>query len=280
MNDRAPLAGQVAIVTGAGRGQGRAHAVGLAADGADIVALDIGHDVGSVPYELSTGEDLADTVRQVEALGRACMPITCDVRDSVAVAAAVAAASERFGKVDITIANAGIASYGTVAELTDEQWRDVIDTNLTGVFNILRATVPAMVDRGYGRLVATASMAARGGTRNAAHYVAAKWGVIGLAKSLALEVAASGVTVNVICPANVNTRMINNETMYRLFRPDLAEPRQEDVLQGFTDFHQIPVPWVEPEEIAGVVRFMVSPAAAHITGSVFDVACGNTALIP
>ena len=263
MNDRAPLAGQTAIVTGAGRGQGRAHAVGLAADGADIVALDIGHDVGSVPYELSTGEDLAETVRQVEALGRACMPITCDVRDSVAVAAAVAAADERFGKVDITIANAGIASYGTVAELTDEQWRDVIDTNLTGVFNILRATVPAMVDRGYGRLVATASMAARGGTRNAAHYVAAKWGVIGLAKSLALEVAASGVTVNIICPANVNTRMINNEVPL-------------ETVQRMLDHVPLGRP-ATTDEIAVAALFLADPENSYMNGHILTVDGGWTA---
>jgi NAD(P)-dependent dehydrogenase (short-subunit alcohol dehydrogenase family) len=137
-----------------------------------------------------------------------------------------------------------------------------------------------MRSRAYGRIIATASMAARGGTANAGHYVAAKWGVVGLVKSLAIEVADAGITVNAVCPANVNTMMIKNDAMYRLFRPDLDNPQLEDVLPGFRNFHRIPVPWVEPEEVTRVVRFLADVGSAFISGSTFDVACGNTALIP
>jgi SDR family mycofactocin-dependent oxidoreductase len=275
-----PLTDQVALITGAARGQGRAHALGLAEDGADVVICDIGAQIDSVPYPLASEDDLHETAQLVEKLGRQCLVAICDVRDPRAVESLVADAMERFGRIDIAVPNAGIASYGTVEELTDTQWRDMLDTNLSGVFHVMRAVVPGMRQRGYGRIVATASMAARGGTANAAHYVAAKWGVIGLVKSLSIEVAAQGITVNAVCPANVNTTMIKNDTMYKLFRPDLESPELEDVLPGFTDFHRIPVPWVEPEEITRVVRFLADPGSTFISGSTFDVACGNTALIP
>ena len=203
-----PLSGHVALVTGAARGQGRSHAVGLARDGADVVICDIDADIKTVPYPLSRSDDIKHTADLVTAAGRNCLMAVCDVRASAAVDALVGQAIERFGKLDIVVANAGIVSFGRVQELSDEDWNDVLSVNLTGAFHTMRAALPHMISRKYGRIVATASMAARGGTANAAHYVASKWGIIGLVKSLAREVARDGITVNAVCPANVDTAMI------------------------------------------------------------------------
>lgn len=189
--DRPPR-GQVALVTGAGRGQGRSHAIGLARDGADVVICDIDATIPTIPYPLSSLADLKQTASLVEAIGRNCLAVACDIRDSTAVGALVGRVIDRFGKLDIVVANAGIASFGRVQDLTDELWNDVIWVNLTGTFHTMRAALPHMISRQYGRIVATASMAARGGTANAVHYVASKWGVIGLVKSLAREVAGTG----------------------------------------------------------------------------------------
>jgi SDR family mycofactocin-dependent oxidoreductase len=276
----APLDGQVALVTGAGRGQGRAHAVGLARDGADLVICDTDADIKNVPYSLSSAADLKQTAALVEATGRNCLAVTCDVRDSQAVNGLVQQAIDRCQKLDILVANAGIVSFNRVQDLTDEQWNDLISVNLTGVFHVIRAVLPHMISRQYGRIVATASMAARGGTANAAHYVASKWGVIGLVKSVAREVARDGITVNAVCPDHVDTIMIHNEPTYRLFRPDLKDPSRSDVIDRFTRSHQIPVPWVPPEAVTDAVRYIVAPSSKYITGSTLDVACGNTALIP
>jgi SDR family mycofactocin-dependent oxidoreductase len=275
-----PLSGQVALVTGAARGQGRAHAIGLARDGADVVICDIDDDITTVPYPLSRSGDLKETADLVAATGRNCLSAVCDVRESAAVDGLVERAIDRFGKLDIVVANAGIASFGRVQDLTDDLWNDVISVNLTGTFHTMRAALPHMVSRKYGRIVATASMAARGGTPNAAHYVASKWGVIGLVKSLAREVASDGITVNAVCPANVDTMMIQNKPTYQLFRPDLENPSQADVIDNFINFHQIPVPWVPPEAITDAIRYIVAPSTKYMTGSTVDVACGNTALIP
>lgn len=275
-----PLRGHVALVTGAARGQGRSHAIGLARDGADVVICDLDEGIPTVPYPLSSPADLKETARLVEATGRNCLAGTCDIRDSAAVGALVGRAIDRFGKLDIVVANAGIVSFGRVQDLTDELWNDVISVNLTGTFHTMRAALPYMISRQYGRIVATASMAARGGTANAAHYVASKWGIIGLVKSLAREVAGEGITVNAVCPANVDTMMIHNKPTYRLYRPDLEDPAQADVIDNFTNFHEIPVPWVPPGAITDAIRYIVAPSSKFMTGSTLDVACGNTALIP
>jgi SDR family mycofactocin-dependent oxidoreductase len=276
----ADLTGQVAVITGGARGQGRAHAVGLAEDGADVVVCDVPEGLSTVPYPLGTAEELKETVALVEAKGRRCLAVRGDVGRTEIATEMVDVALSEFGRVDILVANAGIASFGLVEELSDRQWDEMLHANVTSVFKSMRAVLPHMKARGYGRIVATASMAARGGTANAAHYVAAKWGVIGLVKSLAREVAAQGITVNAVCPANVDTLMIHNLPTYRLFRPDLEHPTREDVEDDFRRSHQIPVPWVAPEEVARLVRFLVSDAARFISGSTLDVACGNTALMP
>jgi NAD(P)-dependent dehydrogenase (short-subunit alcohol dehydrogenase family) len=205
------LDGQVAIVTGGARGQGRAFAVALAVLGARVVVCDGPAPMPSVQYPLGTAEDLDETVSLISRAGSTGLAVRADVRDAAAVAAVAAVAIAGFGRIDVLVANAGIVSTGRLWELSDEAWAEMIGTNLTGVFHALRAVVPHMRERGYGRIVVISSQGGRAGLPGISHYSAAKWGVIGLAKSLALEVAAEGITVNVVAPTTVRTPMVVNE---------------------------------------------------------------------
>ncbi|ACZ40273.1 mycofactocin-coupled SDR family oxidoreductase [Sphaerobacter thermophilus] len=271
------LDGKVAVITGGARGQGRSHAVTLAREGADIVICDIAAQIDTVPYPMATPADMEETVRLVEDLDRRCVAVQADVRDGAQMQAVVDRVLSEFGKVDILLANAGISSTSTVVDMTDEQWRDMIDTNLTGVFNSIRAVLPHMIERRSGRIVATASMAGRVGMPNIAHYVAAKWGVIGLVKSVAMEVAQYGITVNAVCPTTVNTPMIHNDATYKLFRPDLENPTADDALAAFSSLNVLPIPWVEPEDISNAILFLISDDARYITGTAVEVAAGMNA---
>ena len=271
------LDGKVAIITGGARGQGRSHAVTLAREGADIVICDIASQIDTVPYPMATSADMEETVRLVEDLDRRCVAVQADVRDGAQMQAVAERAMSEFGRIDILLANAGISSTSTVVDMTDEQWRDMIDTNLTGVFNSIRAVLPHMIERRSGRIVATASMAGRVGMPNIAHYVAAKWGVIGLVKSVAMEVAQYGITVNAVCPTTVNTPMIHNDATYKLFRPDLENPTADDALAAFSSLNVLPIPWVEPEDISNAILFLISDDARYITGTAVEVAAGMNA---
>jgi SDR family mycofactocin-dependent oxidoreductase len=272
-----PLAGRVAVITGGARGQGRSHAVELARLGADIAVCDLGHDLGSVGYPLATEDDLAETVRRVEAEGRRCVSALADVRDLEATLAFVEEARSVLGSVDILVANAGISTLGSICTMDATQWSETIDTNLTGVFNAMRAAAPHMRRQRWGRIIGVSSMMGRSSNPGIAAYVASKWGVIGLCKSVAFELAAFGVTVNAIAPGNVSTPMIHNDTLYGLMRPDLEHPTRDDVAPGMAALHVQPVPWLEPEEITAAVVFLVSEGARHITGSVIDVDAGASA---
>jgi NAD(P)-dependent dehydrogenase (short-subunit alcohol dehydrogenase family) len=176
--------------------------------------------------------------------------------------------------IDILIANHGILSLTPVADMSDEQWNDVIDTDLTGVFKSMRAVIPHMVKQGWGRIIATASMAGRTGLPTVAHYCAAKWGVIGLCKSVAREVADRGVTVNCICPTNVDTDMIHNQPFYQLFAPGVENPTREQAAPGFQALNAIPVPWIEPKDISEAMLFLASEEARYITGEALHVSAG------
>jgi NAD(P)-dependent dehydrogenase (short-subunit alcohol dehydrogenase family) len=180
----------------------------LAAEGANVVIADAPGPMADLTYPLGTEDDLRDTAKQVEALGTVCLPMVLDVRDPAAVGAAVEETVSRLGSLDIVVANAGIVSTGPLEEVTDEMWHQLVDTNLTGVFHTLRAAIPVMRRQRFGRIVVTSSMGGRMGIPELAAYNATKWGVIGLAKSLALEVAKEGITVNVICPTTVQTPMV------------------------------------------------------------------------
>ena len=271
---RPRFTGKVALVTGAARGQGRSHAVRLAAEGADLVLCDLCADIGTVPYALGSLAELQETASLVAEHGRRAVVCQADVRSTADLEAAVARGLEELGQIDVLVANAGVAGISTIAEMSDEAWQNMIDINLTGVFKTMRAVVGHMVSRGYGRIVATSSIVGRQGSANIGHYVAAKWGVIGLVKSLAVEVAADGVTVNAVCPTSVDSPMIQNEAFHRLFLPDAQEILPADVEAAYTALNPIPVPWLAPGDVSDAVLFLASDEARFITGDALPVALG------
>ena len=267
------LDGKVALITGGARGQGRSHAVALAREGADIAVCDIDDGIASVPYELATAADLAETVRLVEALDRRCLGVRADVRDLAQMQAAAERTISELGHIDIVLANAGIASNSPIATMTDQQWQDIIDVDLTGVFYTFRAVVPHLIERGFGRIVATSSIIARMGGTNSGHYVAAKWGVIGLVKSLSLEVADHGITVNAVLPAGVNTALLHNKATYKALRPDLDDPTREDIEPMFAQGPGL----LEPEDVSNAILFLVTDRRGHLNGEVLTMSGGISA---
>jgi len=272
-----PLAGKVAVITGGARGQGRSHALELARLGADIAVCDRCEDIATVAYPLSTRDDLAETDRLVAELGRRCVSAVVDVRGLAEVISFVDNAQTLLGSVDIMVANAGVSAIGSVCTMDATEWGDVIDTNLTGVFNSIRAAAPHMRRQRSGRIIGISSMMGRSSQPGIPAYTASKWGVIGLCKSAAQELAGDGVTVNVIAPGNVSTPMIHNDQLYAMMRPDLEHPTKDDVAKVMVGLHVQPVPWVEAEEITAAVVYLVSDGARHVTGSVIDVDAGASA---
>jgi len=215
------LEGKVAFITGAARGQGRSHAIRLAQEGADIIAIDVCGQIESVPYPMATPADLADTVKEIEALDRRIVATQADVRDFGAVKKALDEGVAQLGRLDIVSANAGISSVGPADELPEQTWQDMIDTNLTGVWHTAKAAIPHLIAGGRGgSIVLTSSAAGLMAYPNVAHYVSAKHGVVGLMKTLALELAPHMIRVNSIHPTQVNTDMIMNEVTFKLFSPD------------------------------------------------------------
>ena len=269
--------GRVAVITGGARGQGRSHAVELARQGADIAIVDRCADLDTVTYALATPDDLAETVRLVEAEGRRCVSATADVRDLDAMVAFVDGVVDELGSADILVANAGISTLGSIFELDAIGWSETVDINLTGVFNAMRAVAPHMRRRRWGRIIGISSMMGRSANPLVPAYCAAKWGVIGLTKSVAHDVAHFGVTANVVAPGNISTDMLHNEALYALMRPDLEQPTREDVAGPMASLHVQPVPWLEPDEVTAAVVFLCSEGARHITGSVIDVDAGASA---
>jgi SDR family mycofactocin-dependent oxidoreductase len=269
--------GRVSVVTGAARGQGRSHAVALAREGAAVVVCDLAEPIATVPYELATPADLDETVRLVEEAGGRALAVKADVRSSADMRRVVATAVEELGRVDHLVANAGICSYATLAAMTDEVWQDTIDVNLTGAANAIRAVIEPMTAQGFGRIVVTASGAARTGMQNLSHYSASKWGVVGLVKSAALELGAHGITVNAVLPATVQTDMVVHEAAFRLFRPHLEHPTVEDLQAVLRTFNPMGVPWVQPEDITRAVLFLLEDDARYVSGATIDVSAGASA---
>jgi SDR family mycofactocin-dependent oxidoreductase len=266
--------GKVVLITGGARGQGRSHAVAFAKEGADIIVTDIAKQVATVPYGMSTEADLQDTVKHVQALDQRCLAVVADARSTEAMKSAVDSAVEQFGRVDVLLVNHGLLSLSPVAEMSDEVWDDVIGSDLTGVFKSVRAVLPQMLTQKSGRIVVTSSMAGRTGLPTVAHSCAAKWGAIGFVKSVAREVAAEGITVNCVCPTNVNTDMIHNEPFYALFAPGVEHPTKEQAAPGFQSLNAIPVPWIEPIDISNAMMFLASDEARYITGEALHVSAG------
>jgi (+)-trans-carveol dehydrogenase len=270
--------GKVAFVTGAARGQGRSHAIRLAEEGADIIAIDIAGQVDSVPYAMATPDDLAQTVKEVEALDRRIVATQADVRDYGAVKAAVDDGVAQLGRLDIVAANAGIFSFGRADVLEEQTWQDMIDVNLTGVWHAAKAAIPHLKAGGHGgSMILTSSTAGLMPFENMAHYTSAKHGVVGLMRVLAVELAPHFIRVNSVHPTSVNTDMIQNSATYELFAPDLTpEQRTKDVLgERFQTLNALPIRWVEPRDISNAVLFLASDEARYITGITLPVDAGS-----
>jgi (+)-trans-carveol dehydrogenase len=270
--------GKVAFITGAGRGQGRSHAVRLAEEGADIIAVDICEPVKSIEmYPPATEEDLAETARLVEELDRRVLTTKADVRDPDALQAAVDAGVAELGRLDIVCANAGVFEIQPALELTDAAWREMIDINLTGVWNTCRAALPHLVDGGRGgSIVITSSTAGLKGTPNTVHYTAAKHGVVGIMRTIANEFAAHSIRCNTVHPTGVDTVMIQNEKTWGLFDPENPNPTRESAAPIFESTNALPVPWVEPIDISNAILFLASDEARYITGVTLPVDAGYT----
>ena len=271
------LEGKVALITGAARGQGRSHAVRLAEEGADIIAVDVCEDVETVPYDGATQADLDATVSKVEALDRRIVARRVDVRDYDALKTAVDEGAEELGRLDVVSANAGIVTYTSGTDMPEEQWQTMIDINLTGVWHTCKAAVPHLINgRRGGAIVLTSSTAGLKGMANIGHYVSAKHGVVGLMRTLALELGEHNIRVNSIHPTSVETPMVTNEATFGLFRPDLEHPTEEEFKEAAVAMNLLPTPWVQPVDISNALLFLASDEARYITGVTLPVDAGAT----
>ncbi|MFJ9388940.1 mycofactocin-coupled SDR family oxidoreductase [Nocardioides sp. NPDC101246] len=270
------LDGKVALVTGAARGQGRSHAIRLAEEGADLILVDVCQDVSTTDYRGARPEDLAETAKHIEKAGRTVVAHECDVRDLAGLTEAVADGVKQLGRLDVVVANAGIFSSAPVHELTEHQWNEMIDVNLSGVWKTVRATVPTLIEQGDGgSIILISSTGGTLGFPNVAHYVAAKHGVIGLVRSMANELGAHRIRCNAVQPTSVLTDMIDHEAMYRLFRPDLESPTHEDFREACeAGMNLLPIPWLEPRDVSAAVAWLASDEARYVTGIALPIDAG------
>src|ERR1700727_3595565 len=261
------LQGRVAFITGAARGQGRAHAARLAREGADIIALDICAPVSdSIGYPAATPEDLADMVRAVEAEGRKVLAREVDIRDDAAVRQLVSDGVEQFGRLDILVANAGVLSWGRIWELSDEQWNTVIDVNLTGTFHTLRAAIPAMIEAGNGgSVIVVSSSAGLKATPGNGHYSASKHGLTALTNSLAIELSEFGIRVNSIHPYSVDTPMIEPDLMMQVFA------KHPHYIHSFGPMLLKPKGFMGAAEVSDVVAWLAGDGSGTLTGAQIPV---------
>lgn len=273
--------GKVAFITGAARGQGRSHAVRLAQEGADIIAVDVCREMDSTPYPGATEEDLAETVAQVEALDRRIVATVADVRDGDALRAAVDdGVAQLGGRLDVVSANAGVFGFGDLAQdVSEEDWDEIVSINLTGVWQTCRVAIPHMVDAGNGgSIIITSSTAGIKGTPAVSAYTASKHAVVGLMRTLALELADHSIRVNTIHPTGVETDMIMNDKAFGLFLPDAESPTKEDAAEVFQATNALPVPWIQPVDISNGVLWLASDEARYVTGTELKIDAGYTTL--
>ncbi len=272
------LDGKVALITGGARGQGRAHAVVSAREGADIVVVDAVSQLGTVPYPLSTPDDLAETVRQVEALDRRVLSFQADVRDQAALDHVVAETLAQFGQIDILIANAGILSLSTFWEMSEEMWDEMIGVNLTGVWKAAKAVAPHMIERGTGSIVITSSINGLEPAQQYAHYVTAKHGLVGLMRNIALELAPYGIRCNSVNPGAIRTGMTDNEPMHAMLAGHEGATADE-AFESARHFHALKgAGLLPPEVIANAALFLNSDLASAVTGVALPVDAGHMIL--
>jgi SDR family mycofactocin-dependent oxidoreductase len=269
--------GKKVLITGAGRGQGRSHALGFAREGADVAICDICKDVATIPYELSTRADLDETAKLIEAEGGKAVVGEVDVRVWNQVKEFVDRAAAELGQIDVLCTNAGIfASAATLDQLTEEMWDDMLNTNVKGVWLTCKAVLPHMIARKYGRIVVTGSTAGHIGAPNFGHYTASKHALDGLVKTLAWEQGANGITANIVAPTGVGTRMILNDALYGIF--DASNPTKERMSEMLAATHASGLPWLEPQDVTKVVLFLASDDAARMTAANVKVDMGYTAI--
>lgn len=275
--------GKVALITGAARGQGRSHAIRLAEEGADIVALDICEEgaIDSTAYPLGSQSELDETANMVESLDRRVVARRADVRSLADMEAAVETAIAELGGIDIVCANAGIGTYGFTWELTEAEWKDMMDVNLTGVWHTCKTTIPKMIEAGNGgAIVITSSFGGARAINTAGHYCATKHGVVGLMRVLSQELAAHSIRVNTVHPMAVNTMLATNEATLGLFRPDLEHPTAEDAMAELHGLHALPVPWVEPVDVSNAILWLTSDEGRYVTGTEVTVDAGSQQKMP
>lgn len=271
------VAGKVAFVTGAARGQGRSHAVRLAQEGADIIAVDVCGPIDNLAYPHSTPQDLAETADLVKGLDRRIVTAQVDVRDYEALKTAVDNGFEELGRLDIIVANAGVGTDGRrLHKIRGNVWQDMIDINLSGVWHTVKAGVGHILSGGRGgSIILTSSVGGRKAYQNTGHYVAAKHGVIGLMRAFAVELGQDMIRVNAVLPTQVSTTMVMNDNTFRLFRPDLPNPGPDDFAPISQTMHTLPVPWVGPIDISNAVLFLASDESRYVTGVSLPVDAGS-----
>ena len=270
--------GKVAFITGAARGQGRSHAVRLAQEGADIIAVDVCRRISSnEDIPAPTPDDLAETADLIKNLDRRIVTAEVDVRDYDALKAAVDSGVEQLGKLDIIVANAGIGNGGQTLDFTSEaDWTDMIDINLSGVWKTVKAAVPHMIAGGKGgSIILTSSVGGLKAYPHTGHYIAAKHGVVGLMRTFAVELGHHFIRVNSVHPTNVNTPLFMNEGTMKLFRPDLENPGPDDMAVVAQMMHVLPIGWVEPVDISNAVLFLASDESRYVTGLPMTIDAGS-----
>jgi NAD(P)-dependent dehydrogenase (short-subunit alcohol dehydrogenase family) len=277
------LRGKKAVITGAARGIGRAVAEAFAKEGADIMGLDIAAPVSPIlQYPAATREDLEETGRLVKAHGRRFISFIADVRDLPGMRRAAEEAERAMGRVDIIVANAGIQAFASIVDMDDRHWHEIIDVNLTGAANTVRAFAPRMAQRRQGRIILTVSGQGRKGTKHGASYSASKWGMLGLMKSAALDLGEFGITVNAVDPGLTDTWLTRNTARWREAFVEAGKsapekPNESEVTAVQKPHSTLGVPWVQPRDVAPLFVFLASDEAAMVSGSAYDVNAGDDA---
>ena len=263
----------VAVVTGGARGVGKDVALGLAEAGADIVLIDRCRPLETIPYALSSKDDLAAAQNAVQGVGRRCLALQADVVDAGQMAAAVETVVRQFGRVDVLVANAGILGWGKLWELTESQWDEIVGVNLKGTWVTLKSIVPLMLEQRFGRIICVSSTAGLRGWPDISHYVASKHGVVGLVRSLALEVGAFGITVNAVCPTFMKTAMVTYPEYYSTFAGEGAT--EEDLIRRMRAEHVLPVDSLPTSAVREAVVWLSSDSAHYITGVALPIDAGE-----